>query len=225
MNRFKLIAWILGLVWILSFAYWAELRIAPGVWSLWKDCIQVFDIYLDMEEWEEALALDVILDSNMEFINFENAWLFSSYIPPRTLWKQNHFVLMDAWFNNVTWWWLLWKVYYKVIWDIDPYINFVFNWQWERTDSNVAINGIDILGAVNGWNYIIDDSISCVEFTWKVYHESDFQNIMDDVMDQVREHIQLDENENRFISNKWYLIWWFIILLVLLCMLLKRWRK
>ena len=232
MKRFKLIVWILSLIWMLSFSYWAELRIAPGMWSVWKDCVQGFDIYLDMEEGEEALALDIILDSNMEFVNFENAWLFSSYIPPRNLWKEIHFVLMNAWFGNIAWWGLLWKVYYKTVLDENPYIHFVFDWKWERADTNVAINGEDLLDNVINWDYRLDYSVSCAEFTWDIYGEQDFHDALDGVVDHLSAQLWVDD-ENNWINDKkswvlwniYYVFWWFIILVVLLCVFLKKWRK
>lgn len=207
---------------MLSFSYWAELKILPNVWSLWKDCIEKFDIYLEMWLWEQALASDLMLESNMEFVNFENAWLFWYYIPPRQLWVVNHLTLVNLGWKNITWWWLLWHVYYKVVSDEKPYIKFYFYGNWKTDDTNVSIDWRDILTRVYWWNYVVDWSLKCNEFTWDIYSESDFYDSVNVVVTELN---KLDNNSHKIYS--FCCIWWFIIIIVvvLLFVYLRKWRK
>lgn len=222
MKKTKLIVWIIGLLCVIWFSYWAELRILPEFRSVWKNCIEKFDIYLALNDWEEALASDIILDSNMEFINFENAWIFQSYIPPRSLWSINHFVLLNVWWVNITWWWILWTVYYKVTVE-EPYIQFYFKWKGVTSDTNISLEWRDILDNVLWWKYFVDQWMSCEEYTWGYYDEQDFQLAIDNVVDEIN---VLDWKHSGLYYVVWISCWVFlIILIILLCMLRKRWKR
>lgn len=230
MKRFKLIVWILGLIWIISFSYWAELRITPGLWVVWKNCVNNFSVYLILDEWEKAFSSDLQLKSNMEFVNFENWDLFDYYIPPvNTGWTIN-IIMLNSVGHNVMTSWLVWKIYYKSIVDEDPYINFQFDWIGMLADTNVAIDWMDILKNTLWWNYYLDFSVSCEEFTWNYYDPITRSDIIDEIINDIKltddEKIQWN-NDNQIFSYKIILLSSFVLLIIILLfyMLVKKWKN
>lgn len=229
MKRFKLIVWILGLILMLSFSYWAELRITPGLWVLWKDCVESFYIYLDLQDWEEAFSADLQLKSNMEFVNFENWELFDYYIPPVSTWWEINIIMLNSIWHNVASSWIVWTIYYKPIIDENPYVDFQFNWVGMLSDTNIAIDSMDILKKVYWWKYYLDLSISCEEFTWTYYDPATRNDVIDGIRDNIianNEWIQWSNNKSIF--NYKIMLYGCVVLLMIILLfylLVKRWKK
>lgn len=222
MKKIKLIAWILSLVWILSFSYWAHLRITPSDKVLWYDCVQKFDVILEMNEWEKAITMDLYLDSNMEFVNFENWNLFEYFTPPYdSKWYIKTLLFNTPWWEIVKWWRVA-SVYYKVKAE-QPYLTFKFLWAWEPWWTNLNIWWINILSTIAWWKYEIGEDIDCGEYKWWYIDLWDHDAALTKFINKF--------NDDRGILSllnpvTLAICVWVVIIILLVCyLLIKKWKR
>jgi len=213
----KIFLWALWLWFLFSFSYGAVLSLSPSEWKIPENCIQAFNVDLYMENWEETLAMDLIVKSNMEFVNFEKWSVFKYSVPSRTEGDTTYLVLFNGKGLEISEWGVVWKLYYNTTNVDDPYIEFVFNEVWDTRDTNVAIGGRDILTEVIPGKYTISQDIECENPVtvavnlWETYDMDDF------IKDYKADHRM--ENILFFLKrNKWYVLWiaWLLIMIIVL---------
>lgn len=212
----KIVLWVLWLWFLFSFSCGAVLSLSPSKWNIPENCIESFNVNLNMDDGDEALAMDLIVKSNMEFINFEKWELFKYSVPSRVDWDTMYFALLNGKWLEISQWGVVWTLYYNTTNVNDPYIEFVFDGVWNTRDTNVAIEWRDILKDVISGRYTISEDMHCenpVEITivsWETYDMDDF--IKDYKADHRIGNALLFLN-----SNKWYILWivWLLIVLVL----------
>ena len=124
----KLILFISFALLLAWFSFAANISIMPSEGSVGLDCIEEFNISVDLWLGEKAIWADVLIDSNMEFVKFVKWDLFNYSAPVKVRWNRIKLFLFSNVENEITEWGNLWKLYFKVVWDIKkPYIHFVFN--------------------------------------------------------------------------------------------------
>lgn len=212
----KILLWTLLLWFLFSFSYGAVLSLSPSEWKLAENCVQEFNVILRMNEWEKALAMDLLVKSNMEFIDFENGSLFKYAVPPREYEDAMYFWLFNWRGLETTEWWLVWKLFYSTANVEEPYIEFVFDWLWETTDTNLSIWWKDILEDTLPGRYTISADMDCdTPVVIKM-------NSSDDDMEAFIENYQKDHKSEKFLifwnTNRWYILWimWLLIIIIVL---------
>lgn len=161
MNK-KLILSLLGVLFFTWFLSAANVSVMPSEGSVGLDCIEEFNISVDLWIDEKIIWADIVIDSNMEFVKFVNGTLFEYSAPAKI---RNNLIKLLLFSNNgneILEGGSVWKVYFKVNWEIkDPYVNFVFNGEGETTDTNLSIDWRDILNYVNWGKYSLDSKKAC----------------------------------------------------------------
>lgn len=162
---------VLSLIFVYSFTLGASLSISPGGWTLGSNCIESFDITLDMFANEQIVASDIVIDSNMLFVDFINWDVFEYSAPAKQKRWLIKLLLFSSQWNKIVDWGKVWKLYMSVPSNVtEPYIDFVFNSVGDTTDTNLSIDWADILSSVRWWNYTIDSNKVCVynadEIVW-----------------------------------------------------------
>lgn len=212
MKKSILFIWLLWF--FFSFSYGAVLSLSPSEWDIPENCIQSFMINLSLYDWEEAFATDLILDSNMEFVYFEKWDLFKYALPPKTWWNNTYLALLNSYDSPIYYGGIVWTVYYNTTNVEDPYINFVFDWEWETRDTNVSVEWRDILNGVRSGKYTISENMNCENipaFSWEVHDIDDF----------IKDY-ESDHRSERFLffltRNRRYILWvaWLLIIILLL---------
>lgn len=213
----KIILWTLLLWFLFSFSYGAVLSLSPSKWKISENCVEAFSIDLSMSEWDEAIAADLIMSSNMEFDRFENGNMFKYTVPAHIKWDNvSIFLFNEPWWEITEWWWV-WTLYYKTSGVTDPYVNFVFHDKWNTTDTNINIAGRDILDYVIWWQYVLSSDIVCNEpivEKVKLSSEDEMENFIAQFeSDHKMEHVSLFLQK-----NKWYILWiaWLLIIIIVL---------
>ena len=118
----------------------------------------------------------------------------------------------------------MWKLYFKIPSGIiKPYIKFVFDGLWKTTDTNLSIDGLDILSSVRWWGYTVDNNKTCV------HNIDDIVWMSDENLDSFITRFESDnkiDSVKRFIGKyKFALIASFILLLLMLIFFFKRKNK
>jgi len=211
---------MLLLIW---FSFSANLSISPSEWTLWTNCIEEFDITLDMFWDEKIIASDIVLESNMEFVEFINWTIFEYSAPAKQRWNLTKLLLFATKGNEIVEWWNVWKIYFNVGSGVDePYINFVFSGVGVTTDTNLSIDGSDILQSVRWWQYTLNMNKECV-------HDATL-NLSGENLGEFIDRFESDHKSEKFIKfivdNKFIIIWGFVLWLgILLILLFSRKKK
>lgn len=214
MKKLFLFVPILLLFWS-SFS--ANLSIGPSEWTLWINCLEEFNITLDMFWNEKIIASDVILESNMEFVEFVNWDVFEYAAPAKQKWSLVKLLLFATKGNEITEWWNVWKIYFNVVsWVDNPYINFVFDGVGITTDTNLSIEWTDILQSVRWGEYTLDLNKECL-------HDASL-NLSGENLAQFLDRFESDHKFEKFIkfivNNKFIIMWWFVFWLWIILLLL-----
>lgn len=210
----KIVLWALWLWFLFSFSYGAVLSLSPSEWAIPQNCLQSFDIHLRMDEWDEVIASDLIMMSNMKFVKFENANMFKYYVPDEWTWNTRYLLLFNEPWWEITQWWLVWTLYYDTMQVQDPYIEFLFLWEWDTTDTNLSIHWRDVLKAANPGKYTISQDLICEN---PVILPNDTYNF-----DEFMQNFESDHKSERFLhflqTNKRYVLWivWLLIIIIVL---------
>lgn len=218
-NLKLLIVWIFTLMLWWSYSFWAYLNITPDWWSIEKNCVKEFNVWLEMEQWESALALQILMDSNMTFVWFDNWNIFEYVMPPENNLNIQQISLFNAPWNYVKKWWLVWKLYYKAESNEDPYLNFYFNGSWDTTETSLFIAWSDILDGVKWWKYTLSSEDLCND-TIEIEKNFDYNTTVEDVIGQFHEdqlNLVLQQNKNKI-----FLYWCIVLCAILIvgCILL-----
>lgn len=209
-----------------SFTLGATLSITPSKWTLWTDCIEEFSIMALINPNEYTIWADLFIDSNMEFVGFENGSLFK-YSPPVKVWED--WILKIAVFGwywqEVNQWWLVGKLLFKVSSNIqEPYIDFVFNKIWSTTDTNLAFNGGDILTAVYWWKYTISNDKTCVHNIKEVVDNLNTQT-MDEFIEDFEDDYKFEKQKYFLSKNFYWIIWGLLIIIIFIILFIIKRKK
>lgn len=223
---------ILFIVWLLSlgcFSFWADLSIFPSEWSLWKNCVEKFDISLNMWPDDKAIAMDLVMESNMEYIDFEKSDMFLYAVPPHFDWNKVMIALFNDFNGEFSGWWLIWTFSYKIVSNDDPYLKFYFNGVWETDDVNVVLDWKDILSSVINWSYTISADKVCEDVVlYSPVISNSGQNIDEFIEWFTSDHKA--ENRRLFFNKYWiYMYCWIavfgVFLIILIVLISRRWVK
>ena len=136
---------------------WANISVSPESGHFGKNCIIEFDIIVDTNS-EQILWTDMYVESSMEYIDFVPSKAFKYYLPPKI---ENKNIYL--WAFSEPWKELVWRSKFGTLYlksndvDLDWYINFVFIWKWETSDTNLSIIWwVDKLNEVGNWVYYFD---------------------------------------------------------------------
>lgn len=213
----KILLWVLVLWFLFSFSYGAVLSLSPAKWNIPENCVQAFNVNLNMTEWDEAITADLVVSSNMEFDRFENGDRFKYAAPERVEWDTVTILLFNDMWWEIREWGLVGTLYYKTRDVSDPYINFVFYDKWETIDTNINIAWMDILDHVVSWQYTLSSDIVCEN---PIVENYDFSE--EDKMDKFIQQFESDHKNEKFIffwnTYKWYILWiaWLLIIIIVL---------
>lgn len=194
-----------------SVSFSAELILSPSQWYVWKDCVEEFSIVLSLLPGEETIASDIIFESNMDFVSFENGDVFKYSAPVKKKWNQIKLLLFSDRWNEIDEWWLVWKIYYKVNSDESPYLNFVFYEKWDTTDTNISIEWMDILVSARWGNYSLDKIKSCNHSTEVLTLKK--EETLDDFVNKFESDHKMEDIKKFFIKHQ--LLFYWILLLAL----------
>ena len=212
----KSVVRILGLFLFISYSYGAVFSISPEEWKVAPNCMQEVKVVLNMDEWDEAITADLVLSSNMEFVEFKNGDVFKYSVPPTVDGNLVKLMLFNEPWWEVTKWWVVWMLYYKTKDVSNPYVDIQFLWVWETVDTNLNIKGRDILTRVRSGKYVLSDDVECENPVVEILKDSDD-------MEKFIQDFQADhrwENLLLFLKkNKRYILW--ILLLVALILLVS----
>lgn len=212
----KIIIAILFLFFIGSFSLGARLSISPEEWNLANNCIEEFKVILDMDPNDEAITMDLIVKSNMEFVKFENESLFNYATPANVKWDITSIMLFNDRWWEISKWGVVWTLFYKTMWVNDPYIEYYFLWEWETTDTNANIDGRDILKSVKSWIYAISLDKVCENPAVEIINlwDNSYESQMDEFIENYEKDHVFEKILWYLIIYKWY-ICWFILLVVI----------
>ena len=213
----KILLWTLLLWFLFSFSYGAVLSLSPSEWKLPENCIAAFRVGLSMDEWDEAITADLVVSSNMEFDRFENADMFKYATPARINWDNVSILLFNEQWWEITEWWIVGTLYYRTSGVSDPYVSFVFNHKWDTTDTNINIEGRDILDHVVSWQYMVSSDIICDDPIVERITISG-EDEMEKFIAQFQEDHKWERAYLFLQKNKWYILWiaWLLIIIIVL---------
>lgn len=230
MKKIKLlIVWIFTCMLWWSYSFWAYLSLSPYEWEVGMWCIEAFTVWLDMEEWESSFAMQLDMDSNMEFVNFENWDIFEYSLPP---------VLDQSWIVRISlidsseWktskWGPVWTFYYKVIVDDVSYINFYFTEKKSTIHTTLFSDGHNLIDWVKWWKYTISYDKSCDNYniiTWN--NNQTIDDILQDLREKWVEWQSFSQyNTLELLSKYWlYFVSLFVVILVLWILLVCKSKK
>ena len=224
----KTILGLFPLMCCMSFVFGAQLTLSPEEWNLSENCIEDFSIYLNMAPRDRAITADIVLESNMEFVSFEKSDLFE-YATPAYIddWNIVRLVLFNSYDSILTEWWKIWTLYYNttnVQWD--PYIKYVFYNEWNTRDTNINIDGADILTNVMWWSFVLSPNKTC-EILPSDFLPSAWENMED--MESFISDFESDHRSEKyviFLHKYWrYLLWSFLFLVIVIILVLHRFTK
>jgi len=214
---------------LISFSNAAELLLAPSNWKYAPWCIIWIDIIMD-PDWAQISATDIIIESSMDFIKFEENDLFPYFLPPKITENIVHIVWFTAWpQQRIKEKWKIWKIFFKTknISEIDWSIKFYIQKKWDTTDSNLSIWWwVDVLEDVRNWFYTfnwdecsypnIKENYNTEEI--KNTQEKDFKKLKQEI-NKLEQKIEKDHKASIYKKsredNKSYIIWLFIIVVIL----------
>jgi len=220
----KKLIFVFGLLLFNWFIFSANLFISPAWWAVWSDCIEEFNIVLDVSWWEKIIASDIIIDSNMEFVSFTNWDVFEYSAPVKHKKNLSKLLLFSSKWNEVIKWWNIWKIYFKVPSNISsPYINFVFDGVGKTTDTNLSIDWVDILSSVRNWKYKVDINKECShalddDSLWNKENLNEF-------IDRFESDNKIDAVKRFIFKYKIILFFWVTIILALVILFIFKSKR
>jgi hypothetical protein len=176
-----------------------------------------------MAPGDEMTTVDIVLESNMKFVKFENSDIFGYSVPPREEWNIVKLLLFSSNGEKISEWWKVWTLYYdtsNVEWE--PYIKYVFYGVWETIDTNVNIAWADILTNVRWWTFTLSDAKNCEILPLSINSSTwDLDSFIDE--------FNSDHQMERFylFINKYgrYILWSFLILVIVAVLTIHRITK
>lgn len=222
----KIFLAIVFTVYFISFSFGAKLTLSPSEWYLSENCIESFKVLLNMEPWDKAITLDLVVRSNMEFVKFENWNLFKYDTPPYLEWDMNSIMLFNDRWWEITEWWFVWTLYYKTTWVSDPYLEYYFVWEWETIDTNVNIDWKDILKSVKSWKYEILKDKECLDPAWAIINVWNMS--YDQQMDEFVKIYKKDHSWkiiNFLVEYCWYICCCILLILIIVLVAHKIQKK
>ena len=238
----KFIGSILSIIWVWMWFVCAQSISFVSQWGsiFWYDCTVPIDVYISTN-WQEISAIDLVLESSMNYVDFVPSDFVPYYLKPIV--KENGLIHV-VWFTvdpseRINWDWKMWTIYLKPKqWDIDGVVRLYFLWEWETSDTNLSIAWwVDVLKDV--WQISVKfskDLPSCVIGSESVASDgySQVEKIdwwfADLTYDEVLENtIKSIDKKHWSTSAFWQIlrhsIVWIILILILLIIILLLLRK
>ena len=246
----KFVYSIVSIIWVWIWFVWAQsISFQPEWdWVFWYGCTVPIDVYVNTM-WQEIAAMDLVIDSSMDYVDFVPSDYIPYFLKPIV---NDKWLIHIAWFTldsseRLHWEWMVGTLYFKPkIWDIDGIVKLYFLWEWNTNDTNLSIAwGVDVLKDI--WQAVVsfsDALPSCI--TENINNTSDsLDNVESDLeivwwfsnltYDEVLENTikTIDEKYWNDLSKKDYkcflMIWFCIVILIIFILLLKRknnkWNK
>lgn len=139
----KFLYLIVSVIWVWIWCVSAQsISFVPQWGSIfWYNCIVPIDVYINTN-WQEISAIDLVLESSMDYIDFVPSNFVPYFLKPVV--KAN-WLIHVVWFTvdpseRVNWEWKMWTIYLKPRqWDIDWIVRLYFLWEWETSDTNLSV--------------------------------------------------------------------------------------
>jgi len=218
-------------------------------WVFWYDCMVPIDVYMDTN-WYEISAIDLMIESSMEYKDFVPSDLIPYFFKP--IIRDNGLVHI-VWFTvdpseRINWEWKIWTVYFLPNeWDSDWIVRLYFLWEWETTDTNLWIAWwIDVLKevwqasvrfltdlpscAVKNSDNISNDKIEAVEvqITWW-FETLTYEEVLDNTIKTIDVKYSSHSFWDCLTGRMWVFVISILILLIIILLLLKKvknkWNK
>lgn len=208
-------------------------------WEFWYGCLVPVDVYVDTQ-WQEISAMDLIIETSMEYKDFQKTNALPYFFPPMIKWN---WLIHIIWFSvekneRFNWKEKIWTIYFtQKDKSIDWALKVLFLWEWETIDSNLSVAWwIDVLRQVGDAyvkfsadlpaceQQIIDEKLGQIDW----YSNKDFDESLQEIMNQIELDHPSAENK---INDEWWIMknWWMyfcvwlgvILLIVVICVIYK----
>ncbi len=208
-------------------------------WEFWYGCLVPIDVYVDTQ-WQEVSAMDLMIETSMEYKDFENTNIFPYYFPPVV---KNNWLIHVIGFSvekneRFNWNEKIWTLYFRQKdKSIDWALKMFFLWEWETIDSNLSIAWwIDVLRQVgDAYVKFSEDLPACEDEIINQeleqidgYADKDYDDALQETLNQIeKEHPSADDG----IDDEWWImnngrlylcIWIGVVwLIVVICVIYK----
>ena len=162
----KILYSIVSIIWAVWFVWAQSLSLIPQ-WdgNFWNNCLVPIDVFVDTQG-QEVAAMDLVMETSMEYKDFVPTELFPYFFPPIV---DDKWLIHIAWFavdqsERINWSGKIWTLYFRQKNnDIDGVVRLYFIGEWNTIDSNLGrIGGIDVLKSVlNAYVVFSNDLESC----------------------------------------------------------------
>lgn len=217
-------------------------------WNFWNGCMVPIDVYVDTA-WQEISAMDLIIETSLEYKDFVSTDLFPYFFPPTV---KSNWLIHIVWFTvdpseRVKESGKIGTLYFnQKDWNIDWAVRLYFLEEGNTTDTNLNLAwGIDVLkdvwsafvtfsdelepceivnagvdGNDNTLERVQDENVISWGFADKTQEEA-FQETFEKIESNEKINSNHDESVPQSMKNKVGIVILFILLLVVLLLLIK----
>ena len=211
-------------------------------WNFWNNCLVPIDVYVDTA-WQEISAMDLMIESSLEYKDFIPTDLFPYFFPP---------TIKSNWLIHIVWFTVdpservkesgkIGTLYFnQKDWNIDWAIRLYFLEEGNTTDTNLNLAWwIDVLKEV--WSAFVtfsDELKPCeivnvveenIEYYWKEIQDENIiswwfaDKTQEDVFQETFEKIEAKYEKKALpkVKSKVWAILLFLLLLIVLLLLIK----
>lgn len=242
---YSIVSTVLGVwfVWAQSISFVPEWD-----WNFWYNCLVPIDVYVDTA-WQEISAMDLIIETSLEYKDFVPTELFPYFFPPTV---KSNWLIHIVWFTvdpseRVKESGKIGTLYFnQKDWNIDWAVRLYFLEEGNTTDTNLNLAwGIDVLKEV--WSAFVtfsDELEPCEvvnvieEIDEDIVEEVQSENIISwwfadktqeeafqETFEKIESNEKINPNDGENIShnikNRVWIVLLFILLLIVLLLLIK----